>query len=60
VKAAALTEGQELADQEFPALLDGGGGEVPDGGFGEELLDRFGDGRDRGLPSVGPSRRVRV
>jgi len=46
VKAASLAEGQELADQEFPALLDRGGGEVPDGGFVEELGDRLGDGRD--------------
>jgi hypothetical protein len=49
VKAASLAEGQELALQEFPALLDRGGGQVPDGGFGEELLDCLGDGRDLGL-----------
>jgi hypothetical protein len=32
VKAASLPQGRELAGQEFRALLDRGGGQVPDGG----------------------------
>lgn len=36
----ALAVGQELAFEEFTALLDGGCGQIADGGFLEKLLQR--------------------
>jgi hypothetical protein len=55
---AMRAEGEELAFEEFSALLDRRGREIADGGLGQELINGLGHGRQVGLEDADPAGRL--